>query len=278
MLMREDLLGPIRDMAEQLLDAGRFAIYQDIFGEVDRFNFTGVDTPTLRVIYLVSKDTMAFWDLCKRANRPVCDWTAAYLTYGDSIVQHSGEFPVIADAFNDWLASLTAYLLENPEDVAIVAKHWPHPLCRQRIKFFAGLKYREDKTQYYSSSLQKVSSAESKRNDKRWDVVPSYADGSLSAIAALAQVGSGGILAAYSAWTQIHAYLEEEQGGAWHVSIGEKMKLQGVHLDRAFRALNDLVTAHKLRSGVDSWLESWKAGQPKKEVAETRIPETVAGN
>ena len=51
MMTRQELLGAIRDMAQTLLDGGRFAAYHECFGEIDRFDLRGVSDKELRRLY-----------------------------------------------------------------------------------------------------------------------------------------------------------------------------------------------------------------------------------
>lgn len=130
-------------------------------------------------------DTLAYvWDLDRWEwrNQGIHGPAAQFQTYGDGMVQHSGEFAVGNEQLADFLISLSAHLLENPADVELVARRWPDVPTAARVEFFAKLRYDEKKRRYYNRSDLKVSTAESKRHDRRWEEVPTSADGSLEAV------------------------------------------------------------------------------------------------
>jgi hypothetical protein len=47
MLDRMGKIGQIRDIIDELYEAGRFAIVKEIMGDLDRFNFSGVPDTTI---------------------------------------------------------------------------------------------------------------------------------------------------------------------------------------------------------------------------------------
>jgi len=133
------------------------------------------------------------WDVSWRFDRhrdTLIDNACWFDTYGDGMVQHSHEAPLARSEALDYVASLASALVANHSEdaLACVEHNWPHPkqqIGRDLIVFAQGLRYKEDKRRYYNKCDRKVSAAESKRHDKRWDEVPSWADGSIKSVLAL---------------------------------------------------------------------------------------------
>src|SRR5207247_2212272 len=107
----------------------------------------------------------------------------------------------------DFLASLGAYLLlptTPAEHVEIVRRHWGYPIGPDKIRFLAGVKYKEGKRTYYSVSEEKVSASDSKQHDKRWAVVPEFATGpSTENVWRLLDQFYGGLLSRIGRWQEI---------------------------------------------------------------------------
>ena len=149
------------------------------------FTFLSKTRPA-EIGYMVSNDTEFAYNF-----RGCCRWAKFFQTYGDGQVQHSAETPFAREMLPDFLGSLACALAgakehERFEMLEIVSKHWPrHPVGKARIRFALSLKCKE-KTQYYDSQACKVSTAESKRNDRRWEAIKSHdthVDGSIQSAA-----------------------------------------------------------------------------------------------
>lgn len=105
-----------------------------------------------------------------------------YDTYGDGIIKHSNTYPVSSDNYVDCIYSFLHYLKGNIK-TAIDMNFYLRDISRDSIKFFSSFKYDENKPyRYYSHEKLKVSSAESKRYDKRWHEIPTYLDGTPTGI------------------------------------------------------------------------------------------------
>ena len=50
-LPREQMYGPIREMADRLLDLGYLDVYKELLGDIHPHDFTGVSTPALRRLH-----------------------------------------------------------------------------------------------------------------------------------------------------------------------------------------------------------------------------------
>jgi hypothetical protein len=124
-----------------------------------------------------------------RSGDPLHDCAGWFQTYGDGMTQHSHASPIQRQDVLDYLASLAAYLVEHhdSETLECLAKDWPNPECnvgRVSVTFALSVKRKEttdkngySKRQYYSMDARKVSTADAKRNDRRWEEVPEYANG-----------------------------------------------------------------------------------------------------
>jgi hypothetical protein len=115
-------------------------------------------------------------------NRGIHDPCACFLTYGDGMVQHSQETGVGVDGELDYLLSLAVHLKANQADWAIVARRWPSYPSADLIEFCKGLRYDENKRRWFNRADRKVSTAVSKQHDKRWEEVPTSADGSFDGV------------------------------------------------------------------------------------------------
>ena len=116
-------------------------------------------------------------------------------TMGDNLTQHSRDWAVTKEYLADFIASLFAELMTLPMDdssgfVREVSYHFRHQPSEAAIKFCAGLIWKESdssytKRRYYSIALEKVSSSESKRHDKRFEEMRDWMDGEPKAVARL---------------------------------------------------------------------------------------------
>ena len=59
---RMEMIAEIRDGLQALLDAGRFAVFHEILGDLDRFNLSGVPDATLRQLSLEIAAALATGD------------------------------------------------------------------------------------------------------------------------------------------------------------------------------------------------------------------------
>lgn len=195
----------------------------------------------------------------QRSHRPLCDWAYFYETYGDSQVQHSKEVLVQDEMFADFLGSLAAYLKDHPEDVEMVAKHWPNYLpTRSRILFLAGLRHKDGKTQYYHKTEDKVSSAENRRHDKRWEVVPDTANGTARAVIQMLGFQGSYVIDWYARWDRVDEVLRDNDG-SW-TNVAKELNVEGQGwTDQAWSAVDGLVKAFRQKEHAERYLESYKS-------------------
>lgn len=160
--------------------------------------------------YTANSTNLDSWYSARLNVQWVAGWAGSYLAYNDGTIQHSGEGLVPAENLADYLGSLAQYLSNHPEARVTLAHKWPHRQMGDShwkdIAFFASLKFREGKRQFYCRNEQKVSASESKRHDRRWEEVPPWADGSLKAIMGLCNTGDHSALEWYANYKLVREY------------------------------------------------------------------------
>lgn len=72
--------------------------------------------------------------------------------------------------------------MDHPEDIPVIYRKFGSDIRKRTAIFAATVKYREDKRAYYSIRDEKVSTADSRRYDKRWEEVPSWANGGIDSV------------------------------------------------------------------------------------------------
>lgn len=151
-----------------------------------------------KFISIMNPDTMGFSFDTEQWSGNALIHTAfrAYQTYGDGLTQHSSDWPITSEQFADYMVSLAKAMLADGE----LAEHLHFTIARapnrKAIEFAASIVFkpadgeeevsgcyrREKKTRYYSLEERKVTSADAKQYDKRYQKVESWCDGSPSAI------------------------------------------------------------------------------------------------
>jgi hypothetical protein len=204
--------------------------------------------------------------------RGACRWATFFQTYGDGSVQHSSETPFARELLPDFLGSLAIALAEatdqeRGEMLEIVSKHWPrHSLEKSRIRFALALKCNEKKTQYYDAQARKVSTAESKKNDRRWESIKPYdshVDGSITSAAMILKNGdSYDDIHTIQRWREIDDVYREDHGGyspfrIWeHFGLEEKGANRG-WTETAWNAVASFVQSHRLAVDAKQQAERW---------------------
>ncbi len=193
-------------------------------------------------------------------------WAKMFQTYGDGHVQHSAETPFARELLPDFLGSLAMELANATEDhrremLAIVSKHWPRNSCeKRRIRFALSLKCHETKTQYYDAQAMKVSTAASKKNDRRWEEIRTYdshINGSIQSAAIVLKIGdSYDDLHAIQRFQEIEEVFREDNDGyspfrLWeHFGIDKDSKQPGEvsngWTDTAWEAVAAYVQSYRL--------------------------------
>lgn len=112
----------------------------------------------------------------KKGSAPLCVSITQYETFGDGTTKHSNSWCAQFHELTDVCLSFAAAIMAEPRD----KEHWhvlSHLLNRwnkRAMEFALSVKFKEGKEQWYSLVELKVSSSESKRNDRRYEKVESW--------------------------------------------------------------------------------------------------------
>lgn len=179
-------------------------------------------------------------------------WPSHYLqseivefpTYDDGLTQHGCCSSVAVENFVDCLASMARYLFHHPEDMEQVENIWPNRDYKKDIAFAASIKYDAEKTRYYSMQEMKVSASDKKRHDRRYEMVPEWADGSLQSIFRLLTLDWSyqGVITRFDLYRQIKDYVLDLNG--W---FGPGIDGHGIGSSEDMYSLNDSFSAVRLQ-------------------------------
>ena len=163
-------------------------------------------------------------------------------TYGDGDTKHSHTHKLGREQFTDFCLSVARHITENPLELVHSYEFGMDKISRESYQFLLSVKYDESKRKWFSFSLSKVSTSDTKRYDKRWTEVPTWADGAPKSAWQLyrfVRESSGSLLERYS----ILERFRELAGGCFYGQdecetwIAE---LKGDH-QQAYRALEAAV-------------------------------------
>ena len=131
--------------------------------------------------YKLTPDFSDNWNKRDSQTTALCLNLTMFETYGDGTCQHSGDWLPTRDAMCDVWLSLAVALAAEP-----LAPDWKplHYRCQalpRSIAFAHSVQFKDDgKLRYYNLADHKVSTAD-KRHDRRWEVVPQWANGTPAA-------------------------------------------------------------------------------------------------
>ena len=205
----------------------------------------------------------------RMGSNAVADWAQQYGTYGDGNVQHEDASFVRTDGMADYLRSLAVHLLSSrmtavADDLDAVAHAWPnHCMGDDALEFALTVKHRQDKTVYYSLAECKVSSAESKRHDKRWDEIPEWANGTVKSAYGLVSRARAGAMTTMERYdlanrlVDVFRRVEKSHFGSPCRLVDESMDWpQSNAIDEGFRVVDSLVQSLQLRQYAERAVES----------------------
>jgi len=210
------------------------------------------------------------YDLDSRGqHHHLADWAGMFETYGDGMVQHSHEFATPEEAFGDYCGSLATFILAGGKDAETAAEYlanvcWWNVANRPEVEFAQSVKYKEGKRTYYSKAERKTSTADSKRNDRRWEEVKEWMDGGLLATFRLCLPDFNlDFLSRYATADAVVDAYSYEHG--WHgnaatlLDFSEVTKKQAHDEDwsQAFSALNSVRESYRSRKSGKSTLSCW---------------------
>lgn len=112
-----------------------------------------------------------------------------FKTFGDGLIQHSGDWAITVEFMADYLASL-ADILDGDE---ALLQQVSYSICQrptvEQIEFAASVVYKPSpdankypKPRYFSTKELKISSSPSKQHDKRYEEIRDIHDGSAESI------------------------------------------------------------------------------------------------
>lgn len=141
---------------------------------MSRFKFPSISNDQIGYAYDSASTRMAF---------------QAFYTYGDGLCQHSGEWAITEETATDYLLSFARAIIDAPDgrDMALAARYsfCGSNVSRRTIKFAATVKYVDSdkgKPQYYSLSEMQVTRSAVKRNDRRYERVETWMDGTPASV------------------------------------------------------------------------------------------------
>jgi hypothetical protein len=211
--------------------------------------------------------------------RLIAPWAGSYLTYGDGMVQHSPAICCSVELMGDYLASLTTFCLDprNEDALEIASNHWRSlDIYNERVKpsnirKAHQIRHKEGKTRYVMGRHLTVSSADSKRHDKRWYEIVEWMNGSVDATFGLLCMGGGTIfgLERYLILSRIAEVLYEDDGCGRGRPEDHFDRFKGQHLHDAFRAFEALMLADQQRRMMKAMLDTYSSNVAKAANAQT---------
>lgn len=126
--------------------------------------------------YRVVSDGWEWWQ--QRGDNPLSMNIIQFQTYGDGTTQHSGAWMPQVGSVVDVCLSAAGAIMANPEDAAwrSLTLH-DIRIRKENLEFAMSVLYEEGKRRYYSLDQRKISASESKRHDKRWNLIEPCHDG-----------------------------------------------------------------------------------------------------
>lgn len=213
------------------------------------------------------------WTHSRDYSQILSDHMFEYPTYGDGLTIHGEPYEVSKDWFVDCLGSLAAYLFENPnsqDDLKDIEGFWPTDIDNSKMDFYMGLKFNPDKPMYYSANEYKVSNGKSKAYDRRWELVPEWADGTMAATLRFLRGATGrrGAVEVFGMYLQLKDYYFKVR--QWSDTIegyGTNLSDDFYHLRDAFIAVDYHVRAYRnvyyARRLYEALQENWIDKQGK---------------
>lgn len=211
----------------------------------------------------------------KRGNWPVLDKLTVFETYGDGMVQHSGEWCAQCADFTDACLSLATAILADPanEEWNYLADEISGRAGRETIEFALSVVFKDDgKARFYSPSERKVTTAD-KRHDKRFFPVESWCNGSESSALRIVRAGQDYPLCVAEHIGLVCAIRDVASGcGCWEDVLGEQafrtLEASG-DWHQAFRALRAAAQAASQLHHAARCIECATRNSKPKATAET---------
>lgn len=206
-----------------------------------------------------------------------------YQTYGHDLVQHSTDWTVNLEQIIDFLASLATELISDFDkgETSLydrIGYDFTQGPSRKDIEFAASVKYKSTdsdwgKRRYVSMKERKLSSSASKENDKRYEEVKEWMDGSPRAICRLVTPDYADNLMAYRYAEVVRDYVISQPGlymempaehlNWWKDDPNQRDKC--LQMNNAFRACQEICQAFQHRERAKSCLENYTRNLEREE-------------
>ena len=233
------------------------------------FNFASLAHPSK---YGYAFDTSAYSSSCETHY-----YFRQFETYGDGLIQHSGDWGVTFEYLADYCASLAEAMLSNPDLVKAAGYAFRSNVDSDTLEFAASVVYDEKRDAWHSSKRRYVSMAlrkiggESKRHDKRFEEVNRYMDGSCASMMRLicGEYTLGFDRYLYSLAVESWASRQKKHPGfgeVWHTYFNGDWTKNNT-LRRSVDACRSLVEAMDKRAAAEDWLSGYKGGLERERVA-----------
>jgi hypothetical protein len=207
----------------------------------------------------------------------ICSSFRRFETYGDGMIQHTGDLPITQEFLGDYLGSLAAAMLTSDEMAERMSWAFRPQTSKAELDFAASVAWRESdndwsKRRYVSVSLQKIGTR-SKEHDKRYTEITRYMDGTCASISRLliSEYATG--FARYCLTEEIRNWANEQKkhpgfGEGWAEWFdGDWSKANEVRISLA--VCRNICESVRLRNHAAQWLEN------KKEVLTTQATEAA---
>jgi hypothetical protein len=206
------------------------------------------------IVYVLESERMDY----REHHGAVGDYWYEFDTYGDGETQHTPLINTHQEHMKDWLGSLLQVVAEDPGKCAQLSWNWPSQRSDEEVEFAFTVKHNAadesklSKQQYYSVNECKVSTSESKRNDRRYERVVEWMDGSVASAYGLLWRDGMSTLERFALFMQVRKYAKEtkiwtDQRAAIHLKlVAENDHEAARNLEYLFDAVNDVVRANNL--------------------------------
>jgi hypothetical protein len=198
-----------------------------------------------------TNDNMSMWEQVYRTAGAMGNCFGYFETYGDNTTQHTPTMPCRLEHFTDFCLSLVKHMLANPQDELTTYTFGLEPTNAETIRFLAGIRFREDKRQWFTLDGNKISTSDTKRYDKRWFGVPTDANGTIGSALTLFHLAMGD---RNRHWFELYAeqdlfhstlYGTHGHGEEWDKRTSYRKDIPGDH-HSAFQAVDFLVRGSAL--------------------------------
>lgn len=189
----------------------------------------------------------------------------------DGLTQHASRTYVQTERWVDFFASLAMYLQEpgmlnrTDEHMKTIADLWPRETYHKKIDFFLELRHDEKKKRFYEKGDLKTSTAPTKANDRRWEPVPTWADGGITAAMQFLACSWYGSLERFALYLQVRERFYElnnwygdDDGDDDGNGIGYGKRQDFRDLQTSFRCVSLLVDAYRAQEDARRSLERLK--------------------